>query len=116
MSRFTPTNQNLSITIDDSAVEAHVVAAARAMLKAGARKVYFLGSGERQYPLLEKSACADLTVLTPGQEPSNFLESSRIIHREGEIILVNARVTHKAQWRELASEIQAEVTKHANAG
>ena len=109
MSRFTPSNQNLSITIDDSAVEAHVVAAAQALLKAGARKVYFLGLDGRQYPSLEENACAGLTVLTPGQEPSNFLESSRIIHREGEIILVSGKVTHKAQWREVASEIEAVV-------
>jgi hypothetical protein len=116
MSRFTPSNDNLSIAIDDSAVEAYVVAGARALLKNGARKVYFLGSSGRRYPLLRQRGSAGVTVVMPGQEPSNFLESSRIIHREGEIILVSGKVTHKAQWREVASEIEAEVVKHANAG
>ena len=116
MSRFTPSNHNLRIAVDDSAVEAYVVAAARALLKGGARKVYFLGAPERQYPSLRQRGCAGLTVVVPGQEPSNFLESSRIIHGDGEVILVSANLMQKAQWREVASGIEAEVARNANAG
>ena len=115
MGRFTPSNENLRIAVDDSAVEDYVVAAARVLLKDGARKVYFLGSREREYPSLVQRGCAGLTVLMPGEEPSNFLESSRIIHRDGEIILVGASAKHTAQWRELASGIEEEVAKSANA-
>ena len=115
MGRFNPTDHNLTIAVDDSAVESYVQAAARALSRSGERKVYFRGNADRQYPSLKSSKARGVTVLTPGQEPSNFLESARILHYAGELVIVSSKHLRKGEWREIASSIEAAVRGKRNA-
>ena len=44
-----------------------------------------------------------------GREPSDFLSSNRILHRERELVVVSSKVLRRDQWRAIASEIEADV-------
>ncbi len=115
MGRFTPTDENLRIEVDESSVEPYAAAAVRILVRSGERKVYFLAEGGRSYPSLMAAKDEGVTVVSAGQEPSNFLTSSRVLHRDGELVVVSSKVMRKDQWRKLASEIEAQVAGASSA-
>jgi hypothetical protein len=116
MSRFTPSGNNLCIAVDDSSAEVYALAAAEALRKGGARKVYFRGVDGQDYPALVQLGQRGITLVLSGQEPSNFLTSSRVLHQDGELVIVSDKPMRKEQWWEVAESIEAEVARDSNAG
>jgi hypothetical protein len=115
MSRFTVSPDNLRINVEDSLIEPYVLAASRALRKAGARKVYFVGLSERPYPILNERQDAQFTVLDPAVEPSNFLRSARILHRSAELVVVHSKRLRQSEWRRMATEIEANIREREDA-
>ena len=114
MTRFTAGADNLRIEVDESSADQYAIAAAWALIRAGSRKVYFLGRPGRTYPSIRAAANAGISEVEEGQEPSNFLSSTRILHSEGELSVVSAKKLRKDQWRAIATEIEASVASEGN--
>jgi hypothetical protein len=112
MTRFTASGDTLRIEIDDSSADPYAIAAAWALVRAGARNVYFRGHPGRIYPSIQAAANAGIHRVEEGEEPSDFLSSTRVLHAEGELVVVSARNLRKDQWRTIASEIEAAVASH----
>ena len=109
MTRFASGKDNLRIEIDEASADEYAIAAAWALIRAGSPKVYFRGEPGRTYPSIKAAAHAGIFMVEEGEEPSNFLDSTRILHAEGAIVVVSAKGLRKDQWRAIASEIEAAV-------
>jgi len=116
MSRFIPSAENLRIEVDDASVEPYAIAAARALTRMGAQKVYFSSFVALQYPLLRRFKGAAITFLSAGQTPPNLVQSSRMLHSKGQLVLASPKVLREDQWRKIAADIEAEVARGSNAG
>jgi hypothetical protein len=111
MSRFTPSPDNLRIAVEDASAEAYAIAVARALAKAGERKVYFSSFVSLQYPELKRFKGVAVTFLSSGQTPPNLMQSSRIIHSKGQLVVASPRYLREDQWAKLGAEIESDVGK-----
>lgn len=111
MGRFTPTDENLKIEVDDASADAYSIAVARSLSKIGERKIYFMSFVPLQYPELKRFKGVAVTFLSSGQTPPDLLRSSRIVHSKGALSVASPKVARKDQWMKVVSEIEAEIAK-----
>lgn len=111
MTRFTVADDSLRIAVDDPSADAYAIAAARALVKSGERKVYFMSFVTLQYPELKRFKGATVTFLSSGQVPPDLLRSSRIVHSKGSLTVASPKVVRQDQWQKIASAIEAETSK-----
>ncbi len=111
MSRFTATGDTLCIAVDDDSVEVYALAAVAALRNCGARRVYFRGVDAQEYPALVQLGQAGITLVAWGHEPENFMKVPRVLHQDGELVVVSDKPMRKEQWRDVGETIEAEVAR-----
>ena len=109
MNRFTPSNDTLTIEVDDGSVDLYAIAAAWALVNAGSRQVYFRGESGRPYPHILAAAHAGIVWVWEGEEPADFDSSARILHSARELVVFSPKPLRKDQWRAIATQIEADV-------
>lgn len=103
--RFTPTKNKLEILLESDEVAQCVQKVASFLIPRIAQKVYLLAEPAGLFDGVVKG----VTVVTEGQEPSNFLSSFRIILRPDEMVVVGSRECPltKSDWRKLGEGLAA---------
>src|SRR5258708_2606198 len=106
--RFKPTQDNLVVQLAADEVAALVRRAVSLLVPHHAKKVYFLAEPESLFAPNQEG----LVVVKPGSEPSNFLQSFRLLLRAGELIIVSSqqRKFSQSQWRSFAEALAAHAT------
>jgi hypothetical protein len=105
--RFKATNENLTIQLAAKEITECVSRAFRLLVPHYTRKVYLLVEHKGQF----ESAESGLVVVGPGDLPSNFWQSFRLILRQGELIVVSAPLRFtREQWRDIATQLEAHAT------
>ena len=101
--RFTPTNDNLVVQLAPDEVALLVRSAVALLVPRYTKKVYLLADPES----LLAPAQDGLAVVKPGSEPSNFLQSFRLLLREGELVLVSSQQRRftRSEWRSFAEAL-----------
>ena len=106
--KFRPTHDNRVIVAGVDEASAIVERAADLLTPEYTENIYLLCEGSQrigaEHPGLRR--------INPGQEPSNFLQSCRIIVRDGEIVIVSSKeqVLSKQQWRSIGDTLRASAT------
>lgn len=111
MPRLTPTDDNLSIAIDDADVETYAIATARALGRLGERRVYFLSLVPLNYPSLRRFKGLSITFLSSGQSPADLVRSARMVHSKGRLVVASPRVARKDLWMKVGADIEADVAR-----
>ena len=101
--RFKPTRDNLVLHAASEELTFLVPLAVSLLVPRHTRKVYLLSELESFLPAAQEG----LVVVKSGNEPSNFLESFRLLLRDGELVVVSSsqRQFTSAQWRNFAEAL-----------
>lgn len=107
--RYRATSDNLMIEVPAPELEVWVGRVIRLLVPRYTSKVYFLADSEPPFDGLRQTG---LAVVRPGQEPSNFLQSFRLLFRGGELIVVSSpsRRFGREEWRAFAEELAPDAT------
>jgi hypothetical protein len=108
--RYRATSDNLVIEVPAPELEEWIGRVVRLLVPRYTSKVYFLADSEPPFDGLRRQA--GLAVVRPGQEPSNFLQSFRLLFRGGELIVVSSP-SHRfgrEEWRAFAEALAPSAT------
>jgi hypothetical protein len=107
--RYRATSENLAIEVAVPELAEWVGCVVRLLVPRYTSKVYFLADSEQLFVGLRQTG---LAVVRPGQEPSNFLQSFRLLFRGGELIVVSSpsRRFGREEWRAFAEELAPNAT------
>ena len=107
--RYRATADNLILELPPSELEQWIDQIVGRLVPRYASKVYLLNDSGHQF---SGARHPNLIVVRPGQEPSNFLESFRLILRAGELIVVGSRGKRfgREEWRSFAEELSPNAT------
>ena len=103
--RFTSSRDNLVVQCTAREVAPLVRAAVGLLIPRHTKKLYFLADPDNLFV----PAHDGLVVLRPGHEPSNFLQSFRLLLRDGELVFVSSQQRHFTQsdWRTFGEALAA---------
>jgi hypothetical protein len=108
--RYTKEASRLVLDVEPSDVEQTVACVKRFFVPRYARKMYFLGDDDRTYPGLELLAeqCNDFTIVREGAEPTNLLQSCRVVHQENALVVVPGEHSRRRfdEWDALIAQIE----------
>jgi hypothetical protein len=108
--RYRATGDNLVLEVPLSEMEDWVRRVVRLLVPRYTSKIYLMSedAGIRVSGIEQPG----LAVVQAGQEPSNFLQSFRLIARHGELIVVSSRGARlgREEWRSVAEELSANAT------
>lgn len=101
--RFKATKDNLRVQLASNEVAACVRKAASFLVPRFTTTLYLLAVPATLFQGSEPG----VSVLTTGKEPSNFLQSFRLLIRPGELVVVSSREHpfSREQWRDLADQL-----------
>ena len=103
--RFQATKENLVVQIGANETVALVQAAIRLIVPRYTKKVYFIADPASLHVPTQEG----VVVISAGAEPSNFLQSFRLILSPGQLVVVSSNRPHftQTQWRSFAEELEA---------
>lgn len=106
--RYRATSENLIIEVPSSDLEAWVSRIVSLLVPRYTSKVYLLTEPDQPF----RGTHPALAVVRPGQEPSNFLQSFRLLFRAGELIVVSSpsRRFGREEWRSFAEKLAPNAT------
>jgi hypothetical protein len=106
--RFKATKNNLVVQLAANEVAALVRNAISLLVPRHATKVYFLADSESLFVPNQKG----LVVVKADSEPSNFLQSFRLLLRADELVIVSPQQRRftQSEWRSFAEALAAHAT------
>jgi hypothetical protein len=107
--RYRATADNLVLEVPPFELEQWVRRVVALLVPRYTSKVYLMTDSDNRFNGIEHPG---LAVVQPGQEPSNFLQSFRLILRAGELIVVSSRERRfgREEWRSFAEELGPNAT------
>jgi hypothetical protein len=106
--RFKATQNNLVVQVAADELAALIHSAILLLVPRHAQKVYFLAEPESLFAPSQEG----VVVVKAGSEPSNFLQSFRLLLRPGELVVVSSQQRRftQSEWRSFAEAMAAHAT------